>query len=476
MTLRARLLVAIGYVLLLALVVLGVPLALNVTGRVDAEVRAEASGSAHLIAATASGRLEDVPAMQALVDSAAQDVDGRVIVVDREGALVADSAGEGLRGQSYAQRPEIRTALVDGVAAQGRRQSDTLGGELLVTAVPIVEGGQRVGAVRISQGVSQIDAAVRRDLAVLAGIAAAALAVGLALAWFLADSLARPLRGLAGAARRMAAGDLTARAEVTGSSEQQDVAAAFNDMAERVGLVLEAQRDFAANASHQLRTPLTGLRLRLEAASMQAGDPALRHELEAAELETERLARLLTGLLTLAREGGERPLLRAPVPLAGIAERALDRWGHTAEASGHRLELRGEAGLVAAIGEEDAATAIDNLIENALAYAPSGTVVAIERARRGDRSVLAVVDGGPGSRPRRPSGSSSASPAAARGSARPGPASGSRSSARSRAAGAGRRASSRPTAGRPRRLELPTELQPLPTPNPALGNGLPDGG
>ena len=81
------------------------------------------------------------------------------------------------------------------------------------------------------------------------------------------------------------------------------MANAFNDMTERLVRALDAQRDFVANASHQLRTPLTGLRLRLESASLRAEDPDLKRDLVAGELETERLAKLLTNLLRLAQDG-----------------------------------------------------------------------------------------------------------------------------------------------------------------------------
>ena len=112
-------------------------------------------------------------------------------------------------------------------------------------------------------------------------------------------------------------------------------------MAERLGTVLAAQREFVANASHQLRTPLTGLRLRLESARAKAGREA-EPELEAAELEVERLARLLTSLLTLAREG-DKPASARPVSLARAAELAHERWAAAAEQDGRSSSWRAAA-------------------------------------------------------------------------------------------------------------------------------------
>jgi signal transduction histidine kinase len=166
-------------------------------------------------------------------------------------------------------------------------------------------------------------------------------------------------------------------------------------MAERLERVLEAQREVVANASHQLRTPLTGLRLRLEAASLKAGDPGLEQELAAAERETERLARLLTALLTLAREGGA-PGPARPVDLALAAERACERWRGEAERGGRRLSSAGEGESWARASEEDVAIVLDNLLENALLYSPPETDVSIEWSAESGTAVLAVLDRGPG--------------------------------------------------------------------------------
>jgi signal transduction histidine kinase len=211
----------------------------------------------------------------------------------------------------------------------------------------------------------------------------------------LAGSLAGPLRALARTARRVEEGELDARADITGAREQREVALAFNDMTDRLAQALESQREFVGNASHQLRTPLTGLRLRLEAAGLKTTDPAVEHELRLAEAEVERLTRLLNALLTLAREG-DRPALRAPVSLRRVAEAAFERWQPRAEGTGHRLELEGAEEPFVRAGEEDVAIVLDNLIENALVYSPPGTTVTITWSGEGR---LAVLDEGPGIQP-----------------------------------------------------------------------------
>ena len=396
MSLRARLLLAFAYVLVLVIVALEVPLALNLSRRVDAEIESEAQNQAQLLAAGAQSRLDDRAQLQALVESSERDLGGRVIVVDDDGTLLADSAAPGAAEaeESYVSRPEIARAL-NGRATQGERHSNELDKDLLFTAAPIIQNGRPEGAVRVTQSVDAVNREVRNDIIALIGVGVVALLLGLAVAWLLAGSLAKPLRGLAASARRVARGDLDARADVEGSSEQREVATAFNDMTGRLGRSLRAQGEFVANASHQLRTPLTGLRLRIEAASLKADDPSLGDDLAAAEREADRLARLVTSLLALAREGAQ-PSPARPVFLSEAARSAVERWEAQAASGGSRLALTGADDVLAAASDEDVAIVLDNLIENALRYSPPGTEVTVRWRLEGDRAVLSVEDEGPG--------------------------------------------------------------------------------
>jgi signal transduction histidine kinase len=320
-----------------------------------------------------------------------------VLIVDQRGRVLVDSDGSAVPGSPYASRPEIASAL-RGTEIQGQRHSTSLHADLLFTSVPIVGGGHTAGAVRVTQSVEGVHHQVRKDVLGLLGLGAAVLLLGLGLAWALAGSLSRPLQNLAKAARRVAGGDMQARATPAGSSEQVEVAKAFNDMTDRLARTLDAQRDFVANASHQLRTPLTGLRLRLESAGLKTSDPDLERDLAAGEQETERLAKLLANLLMLAQDG-QRPAA-ARVGLGAAAGRAADRWREQAERGGHTIELAGndevevEVEVEATNGDLD--TILDNLLENALNYTPAHEPIALHWGRDRDEAFIAVLDGGPG--------------------------------------------------------------------------------
>lgn len=226
--------------------------------------------------------------------------------------------------------------------------------------------------------------------------AAALVAVGL-VGWFLATGVTGPLRRLGGATEAVGAGDFTAMVdEDRGPAELRSVARNFNAMTARVATLVTAQSALVADASHQLRTPLTALRLRLDALDSEHPDPG---DVDAARNEAHRLSRIVDGLLTLGRlDAGQLPATTVDVD-AEVNDR-IAMWSPLAEERGVALTLQGRAGSARCV-EEGLGQILDNLLANALEVAPAGSRVVVE-LRAGtptNRVGIAVRDEGPGMTP-----------------------------------------------------------------------------
>jgi signal transduction histidine kinase len=395
MSLRTRLLLALGYLVVLVTIAFAVPLALNIRDRAGEEVR---EGARRQIGVLAAGASEPVATrrvrdLRQLARAAAQAARGRVVIVDGRGAVLADSAGAAARGSAYAtpQRPELQGAL-QGRRVQTERASDTLAEEILASAEPVYSGGRVVGAVRLTQSVDAVNTRVNRTMLGIVAVGLAVLLVALVVAFLLARGIALPITRLDEVAQRVAAGDLDARAPVQGSREQRSLATSFNAMTARLGRTVSAQKEFAADASHQLRTPLTGLRLRLEEARATGDRAALEDELDAGLREVDRIAQTVDELLVLSRTG-ERDTPGELLDLAEAAQAAGRRWTPTAAA--HELDLHVDATAPTRpvwCARADLDRALDAVIENAILYGAGGRRVTISAGG----SAIEVLDEGAG--------------------------------------------------------------------------------
>jgi len=331
------------------------------------------------------------------VESLGADPGGnRLLVVNANGGLVYDSEGTAGPGTTvHLAGPHLVNAAVvrDGTV--------TIAGQTFTAAAVAFRRGQFLVAARAGDALATDAASSLVPRLLIAGGAALAVAVVLALA--LARTISEPLHELAGAAGDIAGGNYARRVNPRGPAEVGVVAAAFNRMAEAVERSRTLQRDFLANVSHELKTPLTSL----IGFSQALVDGSLRTEAEkqrAARIlneESQRLLRMSQELLDLARvESGQVSLRREPVDVAALLRQQVEVMRPRAEAAGLRVELEPGAAVPAAVADaERVHQVIDNLLDNAVKYAASDSEVRVGAVLAGGQVEVscwnAVANGSP---------------------------------------------------------------------------------
>ncbi|MFE7583351.1 sensor histidine kinase [Streptomyces gardneri] len=401
-----RLIVSYVALVAVALAAFTVPVAFTLTaqlrGDTEESVRREATTMALLLG---DG---DEPARQALARMAgayADETPGTVEVVAADGRsavpplpLPASPAGDRAIGD----------ALRRGVTTVDWGSRLVWGPELVLT-VPVYEGRHAVrgpageeerivGAVRIRYATADLTDRLWRIWGFRAILAIGVLAVAAGLGAVVARLLTKPLRQLNDMASRFGDGDLTARSPVTGPRETRTLARTLNQGAERLDTLVASQRIFVADASHQLRTPLTALRLALDNIADGVDDDFVREDVDQATAEVVRMSRLVSGLLVLARAEAK---VAAPEPLAlrELVEDRLNVWRPAADERGVTIAFTGtaEEGPRVLAGPGNLDQVLDNILSNALEVSPDrGTITVRVEAGGPEEAVLEVLDQGPG--------------------------------------------------------------------------------
>ncbi len=389
-----RLILSYLTITLIVLVLLEVPFGVLYAQRELDRLTGDVERDASVIATLYEDALEDgTPADPEPARRYAERTGARVVVVDASGVSVVDS--DQTTPRDFSTRPEIATALT-GARARGTRESETLGTELLYVAVPVASSGTVHGALRLTLDTAEVDERVARFWRGLAATAAVVLAAIALAGWLIARSVTLPLRRLNDTARRFGSGDLTVEPGTEqGPPELRELARTMSTMAGQLATMIDQQRSFVADASHQLRTPLTGLRLRLENLQAVLDDPADAAQVDLAIDEIVRLSTLVDDLLQLART--DRGATPVPQDLTTLVSQRVDTWTAAAELAGVRLDLRGGPTPLTVLAVPGAIEQIlDNTLDNAIGITPAGTTVTVTVEPGTDRHRLLVTDQGPG--------------------------------------------------------------------------------
>jgi len=327
---------------------------------------------------------------------------GAVGVVE-EGVMIVVEKEQIENGEVSSQRTVTRTSRIP---AQGSLYGFNLGGEAtavtdrsdLVVETSIVDAsGNTMGWLRISQGPAYGRDILRSIAWGWGGAGAVAVMLAALVGWLVSRRLTRPLLGLTAVTARMAAGDLSARANVNRADEVGLLGRSFNGMAEQVEKTINSLRRFTADAAHELHTPLTALQTDLQLLEADS-DPVRQQRVARARSQAQRLQDLADSLLELSQleaETGEKE--RPSLNLTQLVQTT----GEFAASQAEQMNLDFEIDLldrplIVQGNEGQLRRALENVLDNSLKFTPTPGKVVLSLAVEGETAVITVRDTGIG--------------------------------------------------------------------------------
>ncbi len=291
----------------------------------------------------------------------------------------AQIVAAGLEDRLSSRQP-ITAALLGRLLPEQRVLVTTAHGERVASGAPtrgeIVQTSLVVAGAKITVQESRgtITSRSRSVTLLVVGLGLLATMTAIALALRQAKRLAGPLSELADRADALGRGDFTQTRLRTGIPEIDEISDVLNRSAHQIGGLIELQRDFAADAAHQIRTPLTGVALRLEEVTYLS-DGAIRTEAEAALAQVERLNHVITSLLARARGDSAQP---TPVDLPSLVREESDTWKRVLAARGRDLELDLAPAAIVLARRSHLTTILTTLLDNALRHGAGTITIAVD--------------------------------------------------------------------------------------------------
>ncbi|MFF9687436.1 ATP-binding protein [Streptomyces sp. NPDC014623] len=254
------------------------------------------------------------------------------------------------------------------------------------------ETGEQGEKVTVEESRSAVTREVGRTLLIIGAVALLAIISAVLLAVRQADRLTSPLTDLAETAERLGSGDPRPRHKRYGVTELDRVADVLDSSAERIARMLTAERRLAADASHQLRTPLTALSMRIEEISVTDDPETVKEEANIALTQVERLTDVVQRLLTNSRD--PRTGSAVVFDLDEVVKQQIEEWRPAYRSAGRAVVCSGKHGLEAVGTPGAVAQVLAALIENSLMH--GGGTVALRTRITGNQVVVEVTDEGPG--------------------------------------------------------------------------------
>jgi signal transduction histidine kinase len=382
-----RIVVTVLALITALLAVVAVPLGLLTARQDRTDFRSQTAVTAATLASIAEERISDGTAGATLHRSITEltGAGDRVTVYDAAGREIAGTPGKPVAAG------HVRAGI------PGRSPHVYPAGDQLIVTVPVVPGAGpgSIGTVALARSTEPLD----HRLEVLWTLIGAVSAAGLLTATVVAIALARwtsaPLTTVSEAARQLGSGALDTRSQVSsGPPEVRRLSADFNTMAARLQSLVHGHRSMMADVSHQVRTPLAALRLRLDLLAQDA-DEATAAEVTGAQAEIARLTRLVSGLLAVSRaENVTAAQIRVAVD-AVVTDRAA-AWRPAAEERGVTLTAASPEPVCARLGDGQLEQVLDNLLANALDALPPGGTIRVAACAAGHLARITVADDGPG--------------------------------------------------------------------------------
>jgi signal transduction histidine kinase len=328
-------------------------------------------------------------------------VETRTITNSAQESVASDAVG--LVGSVEADVLERKPLDVDALAEQlgtGRyarisvpgRPDTEIGRQPVGSVIRADAEGEQGETVVVEESRDAVTREVGRTLAVVGAVALLAVVAAVLLAVRQANKLASPLTDLAETAERLGSGDPRPRHKRYGVPELDRVADVLDSSAERIGRMLTAERRLAADASHQLRTPLTALSMRLEEITVAEDLETVREEATIALTQVERLTDVVQRLLTNSRD--PRTGSAVPFDLDEVVKQQVAEWRPAYRSAGRAIVRSGKEGLRAVGTPGAVAQVLAALVENSLMH--GGGTVALRTRVTGNQAVIEVTDEGPG--------------------------------------------------------------------------------